>query len=655
MFMKKTTMVPKLNKYCLRGFFALLVLLILPLSGSNEKVFLPPARISSLLIYQEEADINGSFQRTAHVKKDFRFGWKHGLGLSGIILLTSAVVYKARKVESSRIRLKDNMDRASAEAAKLRELDLVRSRFFSNISHEIRTPLTLILSSVEKFSEISKNKETENSLSIINSNAHRLLELMNQLLDLSKLESGAFQLKVSRDQIISLIDKLILSFTSLAEQKRIRIRFRKRAALTESRLCNQLYFDMDVMEKILTNLLFNALKFTPPGGKITICAGIHQTKKGSNHLEIIVKDTGIGIPAEKLPFIYERFYQVDNSPDRKFEGAGIGLAYVRELTKMHKGSIAVMSKEHKGTTFRLRIPVDRQAYTSDELLLPANTLTNSGDHNTLPEALYPLIESMEHNTHIQGRPIILVVEDHPEMLRYLRNTLKADYNMEGASNANDGLKLAQEKIPDLIISDIMMPGMDGYAFCEQIKSNEKTSHIPVILLTAKTTQTDIIHGLETGADDYLIKPFNTKELKIRVKNMIQSRLTLRKKFTLNTLINPEEISVTSRDRMFIEKTLRLINENVDNEKFTVKIFAREAGMSPSQLHRKLKALTGQSAVQFIRSVRMHQARELLEKDAGNIAETAYRVGFSDPAYFTRTFKSFFGELPSTIKKDQRKL
>jgi len=653
--MKRTTITPRLHKCCFRGFFAVLFLLALLLSGSGRISFPRPVQISSMIISRDDEDKAWSIQESPHIDKKFRFGWKHSLVLSGIFLLAFVVAYRVRRFESSRISLREKMDLASAETAKLRELDLVRSRYFSNISHEIRTPLTLILSAVEKISESSENKETKHSLSVIDINARRLMELMNQLLDLSKLESGAFQIKVTQGNIIRLIDLLILSFNPLAEQKKIRIRSRKKTALSESQSCDHLYFDMDVMEKILANLLFNAIKFTPTGGWVDICAGIHQSRKRSNFLEIVIKDSGIGIPPEKLPFIYERFYQVDNSPGRKFEGAGIGLAYVRELVGVHKGRIVVMSKEHKGTTVRLRLPVDQQAYTSAELLSAFYTQRKSEAHPTVHETHPCLTEFIEKNTHSQGRHIILIVEDHPEMMRYLRETLKADYITMGASNAVDGLELAQEKIPDLIITDIMMPGMDGYAFCEEIKSNEKTSHIPVIFLTAKTNQTDIIHGLETGADDYLIKPFNTIELKIRVKNMIQSRLTLRKKFTPNTLVKAEEISVTSRDRMFIEKILQLIEENIDNEKFTVELFARSAGMSPSQLHRKLKALTGQSAIQFIRSARMHRAMELLEKNTGNIAETAYKVGFDDPAYFTRTFKAFFGEPPSAIKKKQLNL
>ena len=554
-----------------------------------------------------------------------------------------------RKYELSRIRLKNQMVLMHLEADKLKEVDQLKSRFFANISHELRTPLTLIKGPVEQMMERAKGPE-KSMLNVIHTNTNRLLALINQLLEISKLESGEYKIKVSRGDIVGCIKEVVTSFDSLAKEKSITLRFVAGDAVKSHQVSNNFYFSKDAIEKIIINLLHNALKFTPAGGKVTVTVCLHTSKNKQGQLEITIKDTGSGIPKHKIPFIYNRYYQIDDSLSRHNEGTGIGLAYVKELVETHKGHIAVMSKPQNGTTFRLRFPLGDHHYPPDQIDYQAHTNPTLQLLSGFYAALTIPAEVAKGET---AQPVILIVEDNEELRNYITSILLNSYNVMEASNGAEGLELAIKVIPDLIISDIIMPGADGFAFCEKIKSHEVTSHIPLILLTAMADTRDVIRGLETGADDYLTKPFNAKELQFRVKNMIESRMALRARFDQTLVVKPEEIVVSSRDSELIEKLLRVAEANIDNESFSVEMLAGEAGMSPSQLHRKLKAIIGQSAIQFIRSVRMHRARELLERNAGNIADIAYMTGFSDPGYFSKTFRAFFGYSPSAFRKKQK--
>jgi len=557
-----------------------------------------------------------------------------------------AAAFGVRKYEISRIRLKNQMLLMHLEANKLKEVDQLKSRFYANISHELRTPLTLIKGPVEQMMDQATGAD-KSMLKVIHANTNRLLTLINQLLELSKLESGEYKIRVSRGDIVGCIKEVVTSFNSFAKEKKITLRFVAGATVKSQQVSNNFYFSKDAIENIFINLLHNALKFTPTGGTVTVTVCLHISKNRQDQVEITIKDTGPGIPRDKIPFIYNRYFQIDNSLSKQYEGTGIGLAYVKELVEIHKGHIAVMSKPRDGTTFRIRFPlgvhhfipdqIDPEAHTSSTPQLPAEFHTTL----TIPA---------EDAKREKEQPIILIVEDFDELRNYIKSILLQSYNIIEASNGGEGLKLAIKVIPDLIISDIIMPGIDGFAFCEKIKSHEATSHIPVILLTAMADTREVIRGLETGADDYLTKPFNSIELRFRVKNMIESRLALRAKFDQNMVVKPEEILISSRDSDLIEKLLRVVESNMANERFSVEMLSGEAGMSPSQLHRKLKAIIGQSAIHFIRAARMHRARDLLERNAGNISEIAYMTGFSDPGYFSKTFRAFFGYSPSAFRK-----
>ncbi len=566
------------------------------------------------------------------------------------LFMITSIIGGIRKYELSRIRLRDRMRLANIEAVKLKELDQLKSQFFANISHEFRTPLTLIKGPLEQLSEAESDIHKKTSLMMILSNASRLLQLINQLLDLSKTGSDNYTVKAGRGDILGFIRGLTFSFASLADQKSIILKIEESPALKTANLHDNFYYDQDILEKIFNNLLSNALKFTPENGRVTLKIFMHREMDSGEWIEFLVSDTGIGIPADKLPFIYDRFYQVDANSRKEYDGTGIGLAYVKELVRIHKASIKVNSEPGRGTDFCLRFPMGKDHFAPDQIIqtMPERVDgTNTGKELKIRYAIDP---GKAVNNENKEAPWILIVEDHVQVSDYLTETIRKEYRVKTASNAQDGIRIAEVLIPDLIISDVMMPGMDGYQFCELIKTSYKTSHIPVILLTARGADADRVTGLEMGADDYLTKPFNVNELRIRIKNLIDSRRALRQRFSSNSIIRSEEISVTPRDAVFIEKLLKVVKENIANNSFSVDDLGRETGMSQSQMHRKLKATVNMSASQFIRSVRMHRAMELLTKEAGNIAEIAYLVGYDDPGYFTKTFRAFFGKLPSEINR-----
>jgi DNA-binding response OmpR family regulator len=369
------------------------------------------------------------------------------------------------------------------------------------------------------------------------------------------------------------------------------------------------------------------------------------------YLVISVKDTGVGIEPDQLPFIFNRFYQANRPPVHGHEGTGVGLSIVSELIRVHKGEIDVESTPDSGTVFRIRIPYGKQHLTTEEID-DSESLEKPATIPLQPVMSEEMTELPFQSSDTESeKPRVLVVEDHIQVRRYIIESIHKKYRILQAANVPDGFELAQESIPDLIISDIMMPGTDGFKFCEQLKRSEKTSHIPIILLTARAEMTDKIAGLKWGADDYLTKPFNVEELKTRIGNLIENRNVLRKKFSSNSIIKPAEISVSPQDASFISKLIGLIEKNMDNSQYSIEAFSIDVGLSQSQLHRKLKAIINMSAIQFITSVRMHRAMELLKKDAGNIAEIAYMVGYDDPGYFSKSFRRFFKKLPSEVIKN----
>ena len=433
----------------------------------------------------------------------------------------------------------------------------------------------------------------------------------------------------------------------MANQKNIQLTFNN--VLVDDFQTNEeifVFYDNKKLETVFYNLLSNAVKFSPAGENVDV-----SISQDDGFIKIIFNNSGTEIPSEKLNNIFDRFYQVDDTGTRNFEGTGIGLSLVKEYVELHKGKIEVESKNNR-TIFTIHLPLGKNHLSENEIVqedsaqLPAE-INLFGD---LPEAATQIItEQIETN-----KTIILVVEDNPDLREMIKENLQENYFVLEAENGVKGLKLAEETIPDLIISDIMMPEMDGYELSKKIKTNEKTNHIPVILLTAKAATEDKLAGLETGADDYLIKPFNSDELKIRIKNLIKIRRQMREKFQSQMLIKPSEVVVPSTQKVFLDKLTSIIEQNISNEDFSVEILCDEMGMSRAQLHRKIKAVTNQSASEFIRNFRLQRAAELLKQDAGNIAEISYQVGFNSQAYFTKMFQELYGQTPLEFKKQHSK-
>ena len=537
------------------------------------------------------------------------------------------------------------------ETEKLRELDHIKSQFFANISHEFRTPLTLILGPLEQLLvETETEQIRQRKLLLMRSNAQKLKVLINQLLDLSKIESRNYPVKAAKGNLAAFLKGITMSFASQAEQQRITLELNIDPFLESNEFREQFYFDRDIFEKIINNLLSNAFKFTPVHGMIELCVCLLQEKGKNSFLEIAVKDTGPGIPEQKLPYIFDRFYQAGEDSKRDYEGSGIGLAFVKELTKLHYGEVLAKSQPDKGTIFVLRFPLGNDHFKKDEIIgqQSSNDLKSLSTTKTFPALLFSAQTHPNDSNH--GLPLVLVVEDHSEVRFYVREVLQSRFRVKEASNAKEGIKQAETLIPDLIISDVMMPEMNGFAFCKIIKSNELTSHIPLIILTARGDERARLQGFENRVDDYLLKPFSPVELLMRVENLIENRRLLREKFNSKTTIKTSDIIVSSRDQVLMEKLISAVERNIDKIGFSLDDLGKEAGMSRTQLHRKMNALINQTPNQFIRSVRMNRAKELIEKDAGTIAEIAYMVGYDDPGYFSRCFRKFFDKLPSEVRK-----
>jgi signal transduction histidine kinase/DNA-binding response OmpR family regulator/ligand-binding sensor domain-containing protein len=575
----------------------------------------------------------------------WRTGWAYGTYAVFFLGLLSA----GYRIRLRQVHLRQEVKMEHFQREHLAEVDRLKSRFFANISHEFRTPLTLILGPIHKWRDRTHDEDEKNDLQMAERNAHRLLGLINELLDLSKLEAGAMKLRASRMNIVPVLKGIAFSFESSAGMRGVDLQ-----VLADPEEIHA-YIDRDKLEKILTNLLSNAFKFTQQGGAVTVAlsSSLPLPRSGGGGWEVRVTDTGIGIPADQLGKVFDRFYQVDASQTREYEGSGLGLALVKELVELHHGTIEVESEVGKGTTFTVRLPLGRSHLSDDEIVEePVSDepmIREMGGAPAGGETGEPR-EEREPEQAGDEKPIVLIVEDNVDVRTYIKDYLVPAYQVTEARDGAEGIEKALEDIPDLIICDVMMPKKDGYEVCRTLKCDEKTSHIPIILLTAKAASENKIEGLETGADDYLIKPFDPKELLARVRNLIDLRRKLRERFNTGTPLRPGEIAVTSADDTFLQRVKAIVESRMADEKFHVEEFATEACMSRSQLHRKLTALTGLSAREFIRYLRLHRAMDLLKNGAGNVAEIAYRVGFSNPSHFSKSFHRQFGVSPGESLK-----
>lgn len=532
-------------------------------------------------------------------------------------------------------------EREKVQAERIRELDRIKSRFFANISHEFRTPLSLILGPVNQAMEsipASESLTDENELpvkgkhlSLIRRNALRLQSLVDQLLDLSKLDNGKMILSVSEGNIIQFIRSIVFSFESLAERKHIHYHTSFPAELDNA------FFDHDKLEKILVNLLSNAFKFTPEHGTIRVSVDQHKS-----NLKIQVSDSGSGMKPEEVDKIFDRFYQVEGT---EAKGTGIGLALVKEIVNLHGGQISVDSIQGEGTNFKLILPYQKQ-YFPPETAFVGQHLDGASTHKFSAELAETLPVPNGSNRFTKELPLALVVEDNPDLRHYICENIQDQFQVIIAKDGQEGIDIATEQIPDIIISDVMMPKKTGFELCEQLKKDQRSSHIPIILLTARVGQEHKIEGLEQGADDYLTKPFDIRELNIRMANLIEQRQRLKEKFAGELQIRPTQVTLNSVDERFLKAVMQEIEKNLGNEFFTVEELARSVGFSRSQLHRKLKALTDKSANQLIREFRLTRAKDLLEQNSASVSEIAYQVGYSNLSYFSKSYKEAFGKLPS---------
>lgn len=537
---------------------------------------------------------------------------------------------------------------------KEQELDQMKLNFFINVSHEFRTPLTLILNPVDKIlSSFNDPEEVKKSALIIQRSSRRLLHLVNQLLDLRKMDLGKKPLEISQMNIVKFSKDIFLLFEDLAKAKGIDFVFDAPK--------KELYgmFDPDKIEKILTNLLSNALKFTDSGGKVRLSISEIKAEKNKiflwfftkkeieREVEIKVADTGIGLKKEQLNEVFQRFFHADSSKS----GTGIGLNFIKSLVELHQGEILVESEYEVGSTFIVRLPAD--------LAVMKNQTTNSNesgnyeiDKISITSAEYEIsISNDEVNNEAipanKNRPVVLIVEDNKELRNHLKSELSHQFQVKEAANGLLGLKMIKKFYPDIVISDVMMPEMDGFEMCRQAKNDIETSHIPIILLTARSLEEDRIEGYDTGADEYLSKPFNINVLKARIKNLLEARKRAKERFaSIGTILPSSEITTNSIDEAFLDKTTMIVMDNISDPDFSLEDIIKLLGIGRSQFYRKISSITGQNPSNFIRTIRLKYASEMLLTQKYSVKELTHLCGFNSSAYFTKTFKELFGMTPT---------
>ena len=551
--------------------------------------------------------------------------------------LEERVADRTAELEASKTQLED-------QARRLQELDTLKSRFFANISHELRTPLSLLLGPLSDARGHGDARRLLDQAPLMYRNAERLLSLINQLLDLAKLEVGSMQLHAQRVDLVRFLREQVLVFAGRAEREQLHLLFDTQ----EPELWG--YFDYDKLETITANLLSNAIKFTDAGGKVRL-----ELRCLDETAEITVEDTGVGMATAELAHIFDRFYQVDGSSTRSYEGTGIGLALVKELVELHRGEIGVSSKRGFGTRFTMRLPLGAEHLSPAEIdeSDPAEAIgveTAECEPSEQPVEVHgPIDEPLPLEKAVARdaiQPLVLIVEDNPDMRAYLRSLLEEDYRILEAGDGSIGLTLARKAEPDLVLSDLMMPIMDGYELCRILKEEEALGHVPVVLLTARADDESRLEGLGLGADDYIQKPFQGEELLLRVENLIEVRRRLRERFSRQTVLGPGEIIVASKDDQFMERVREAVEAHLGDTNFGVDWLADEVGLSRRQLSRRVKAAVGLSPSGYLRMMRLERAAQLLGQQAGSVQDVAYRIGFRDTEHFSKLFKQAFGVLPS---------
>ena len=563
--------------------------------------------------------------------------WKSPLALFGYLIIIILIVTYFIRSNNIKLKLKNKLEIARIDKEKEMELTEAKLNFFTNISHEFRTPLTLIIGPLKELLGNEKlAPKAFKSLTLIDRNTNRLLNLINQLLDFRKADHGLLKLDVSNGNFVRFSNEVFLYFKEAAKSKNIKYKFKTSQ--------NEILFpfDRNKMEIVLCNLISNSIKYSQPGGKVTLKVDIDN-----EFCVISVKDTGIGIKSEYLDKIFDRFFQIKSANTARMIGSGIGLAFSKKIIELHYGTIEVISKENEGTVFIIKLSLNPQLYGD---VINENFLNtdNINAYNTKD------FEIPIKNLNINAKEYsVLIIDDNIDILNYLNDVLSDSYRVFQAVNGDEGYEVAMSEIPDLIISDVMMPGKDGITLCKELKSQITTSHIPIILLTARTSTVFEIEGLKTGADDYITKPFNANVIKARIASLLQNREKLRGhllnkvRFEPTVPINSE--TDTNLENAFINKAILLVEENLDNTNFGIDNMVDELCMSQSTLYRKIKSLTGLSLTGFIRSIRLKKAAHLILLSDLNMNQIAFEVGFNDYKYFKTSFKKQYKCLPSEYR------
>lgn len=564
-------------------------------------------------------------------------------------LIAIYIKYRTYSLQKDKIRLESEVKARTGELEtanrQLSEVDRIKTHFFTDISHEIRTPLSLIIGPLEIISkEEPLNERVSGMVDIMRRNAQRLMQLVNQLLDISRLDAGKMKITLVKDDLVKCLRILVYEFVSAAEAKQIKYI----AELPENEFIT--WFDRDKIEKIISNLLSNAFKYTGAGGTIQCRIKIERVNKDpvQHILRIIINDTGLGIEKENLEKIFDRFFRIEGRSESDGHGTGIGLSLTQEFTSLMHGEIKVNSNPGKGSEFIVIIPLGKDHLTADEYVSIQSELEIRPKQSIIN---FPFQQSNDKKGKTsEGPSKILVIEDNEDLRNFIKDNLAGGYQMLGAENGKTGINLAFTMMPDIIITDIMMPDIDGIQLCTQLKNDERTSHIPIILLTARATMENKLEGLRSGADDYIIKPFLMDELKARIANLLAVREKLKLKYSGPAAMAASVDRPQSVDDMFIAKVVRVIGENISNFDFDVEMLHERLGMSRMHLSRKLKILTGESPHMFIKNTRLKKATELLLKQTGNITQIAYSVGFSNSSAFTKAFRDYFGVSPKKYLK-----
>lgn len=559
--------------------------------------------------------------------------WAYLLYTIGLVVVLFLARYRMLKRE----REKFHLQQIENEVAKNEEINNMKFRFFTNVSHELRTPLTLIISPLEGMLKETTDELQSTRLQLMYRNAQRLLHLVNQLLDFRKGEMSTHQLSLSEGDIISYVHSVCNSFLLMADKKHIQFSFFSGIDTFS------MAFDADKVGKIVMNLLSNAFKFTPEGGRVTVM--IEHVAGTPDMLEIKIADTGIGISDVDKEHIFERFYQADHKGVEETTGNGIGLSLVRDFVTLHEGEVKVFDNIGTGSVFVIQFPVK---HVETQVQLPPETGISIGE-----EEDKEIKEETKEEAERKDFPLLLIVDDNEDFRIFMRYSLELQYRVRLAVNGKEAWEMMQEELPDLVISDVMMPQMDGNELCRLIKQDKRTAHIPVILLTARQNTEAKLEGLQTGADDYVTKPFNMTILVLRIRKLIE--LSRYHRVTQGMIDPaPSEIVITSLDEKLIEKAIKYVEDNMSRTELSVEELSRELGMSRVHLYKKLLQITGKTPIEFIRVIRLKRAAQLLRESQLHVSEVAFEVGFNNPKYFSRYFKDEFGVLPSVYQEKEGK-